>query len=319
MLLWSQVISTGFLANDYATSLALSPDETDVVVTGDIVGGATWITAAYNATTGTRRWLVTAPEGTAARDVVVDATRVYVTGQGATGGGTPALAYFLTVVAYDRATGARLWRTDKKPADGTSAAGLRMAMAPDGSVVVAGQASRGFLDWYTVAFETTGAVRWEAVRDGGLNTDEIPAGVLVMADGTTVVTGRGGPNLPGGYIQGVTAGYSPNGTLLLGGVLAMETIWATALPNGDVCASGGYDALITCWRVSGVEGGHVRHSVDRHRAPERDLRRFRVDHPQRNSDIVGMVVRGWRLRHGTGDDPRVLDSGDLHSVPDGHR
>jgi PKD repeat protein len=25
----------------------------------------------------------------------------------------------------------------------------------------------------------------------------------------------------------------------------------TALPNGDVCATGGYDALITCWRVSG--------------------------------------------------------------------
>ena len=114
-----------------------------------------------------------------------------------------------------------------------------------------GQASRGFLDWYTVAFETTGAVRWEAVRDGGLNTDEIPAGVLVLADGTTVVTGPGGPNLPGGYIQGVTAGYSPNGTLLWEAFSRMATIWATALPNGDVCATGGYDALITCWRPSG--------------------------------------------------------------------
>ena len=31
----------------------------------------------------------------------------------------------------------------------------------------------------------------------------------------------------------------------------METVWATALPNGDVCATGGYDAFITCWRVSG--------------------------------------------------------------------
>ena len=85
VLLWSQVISTGFFANDIATSLALSPDETDVVVTGDIVGGADWITAAYDATTGTRRWLVTAAEGIAARDVVVDATRVYVTGQGNVG------------------------------------------------------------------------------------------------------------------------------------------------------------------------------------------------------------------------------------------
>ena len=89
-----------------------------------------------------------------------------------------------------------------------------MAMAPDGSLVVAGQALRGFLDWYTVSFTTGGAVRWEAVRDGGLNTDEIPAGVLVLPDGVTVVTGRGGPNLPGGYIPGVTVGYSPSGALL---------------------------------------------------------------------------------------------------------
>jgi hypothetical protein len=252
VLLWSQVISTGSFANDIATSLALSPDETDIVLTGDIAGGATWITAAYNTTTGARRWLVTAAEGTAARDVVVDATRVYVTGQGVTGAGTPGITYFLTVVAYDRATGARLWRTDKKATDATSAAGLRMAKSPDGSLVVTGQAARGFLDWYTVAFEITGAVRWEAVRDGGLNTDEIPAGVLVLADGTTVVTGRGGPNLPGGYIQGVTAGYSPNGTLLWEAFSRLETVWATALPNSDVCATGGYDALITCWRVSDV-------------------------------------------------------------------
>src|SRR6185369_1521180 len=196
VLLWSQIISTGFFANDMATSLAFSPDETDVVVSGNIVGGATWITAAYNASTGARRWLVTAAEGIAARDVVVDATRVYVTGQGVTGAGTPALSYFLTVVGDDRASG--YW----------------MARAPNGSVVVTGTASRGFLDWYTVAFETTGAVRWEAIRDGGLNTDEIPRSVLVLADGTTVVSGRGGPTLPGGFWPGVTVGYTPNGTLI---------------------------------------------------------------------------------------------------------
>jgi PKD repeat protein len=248
VLLWAKVIGTGTLSNDIATSLALSPDGADVALTGDIVGGATWITADYDTTTGTRKWLVTAAEGIATRDVVVDDGRVYVTGQGNVG-----ITGFLTVVAYDRATGARLWRTDKTPADSPNATGLRMDKAPDGSLVVTGQASRGFLDWYTVAFETTGAVRWEAVRDGGLNTDEIPRAVLVMADGTTVVTGPGGPNLPGGYIQGVTAGYSPNGTLLWEGFSRLATVWATALPNGeDVCATGGYDALITCWRVSGV-------------------------------------------------------------------
>ncbi|AKU09933.1 hypothetical protein AzCIB_0028 [Azoarcus sp. CIB] len=247
-LLWSQVDASagGFVI---AASLALSPDGSDVVVTGSVSGGAVWNTAVHDAATGVRKWQATAAEGLGALDVVVDATRVYVTGLGATGGGTPALTDYLSVVAYDRATGQRLWRTDRKPADASSAAGLRMSLAPDGSLAVAGQANRGFLDWYTVALETTGAVRWEAVRDGGLNTDEIPRVVLVLPDGTTVVSGPGGPNLPGGYIPGVTTGYSSGGARLWEAFSAMATTWATALPNGDVCAVGGYDALITCWSV----------------------------------------------------------------------
>jgi PKD repeat protein len=246
VLLWSRVIATGFFANDIATSLALGPDESDVVVTGDISGGARWITAAFNAVTGTPRWQMVAPEGTAALDVVVDAARVYVTGEGSAG-----TTGVLSVVAYDRATGARLWRTDRKPRDAGGAAGRRIALAPDGTLVATGQASRGFLDWYTVAMTPTGAVRWDAVRDGGLNTDEIPAAVVMRSDGTAVVTGRGGPNLPGGYIPGVTAGYGTDGALLWEGFSRMETTWATVLPNGSVCASGGYDALVTCFRVSG--------------------------------------------------------------------
>ena len=129
-----------------------------------------------------------------------------------------------------------------------------MTLAPDGSVAVTGQASRGFLDWYTVAFEPAGQVRWEAVRDGGLNTDEIPRAVLVRADGTTVVTGPGGPNLPGGFIPGVTAGYDVNGTLVWEAFSALATVWAVALPDGNVCATGGYDALITCWHVPDAGG-----------------------------------------------------------------
>ena len=35
VLLWAKVISTGAFANDVATSLALSPDGTDVVLTGE--------------------------------------------------------------------------------------------------------------------------------------------------------------------------------------------------------------------------------------------------------------------------------------------
>jgi hypothetical protein len=244
-LLWSQVINTGSFSNNIATSLALSPNETEIALTGDTLGGVEWITALYNTATGNRQWLVVAPEGTAARDVVMDGANVYVTGLGNVG-----INSFLTVIAYDRATGARLWRTDKKPPDAGNAAGLRISMAPDGSLVGTGQALRGFLDWYTVAFETTGTVRWEAVRDGGLNTDEIPAAVLALPDGTSVVTGKGGPNLPGGFIPGVTAGYSSNGALLWEAFSRLATVWAAALPNGDVVATGGYDAYLAAFSPS---------------------------------------------------------------------
>jgi PKD repeat protein len=246
VLLWAKGATGVFIAQ----SLALSPDETDVVLTGDVSGGAIWMTAAFNATTGTRRWQVTAAEGIAARDVVVDATRVYVAGEGNVG-----VNGFLTVVAYDRATGARLWRTDANPPT-CCAYASRIALAPDGSLAVAGQTSSGgYFDWWIVAFSANGAVRWQARRDAAITGDEIPAAVLVLADGTTVVSGTGGPVtrdiLGNSYMQGVTAGYSPNGTLLWEAFSKLPTVWATALPNGDVCSTGGYDAFITCWRVPG--------------------------------------------------------------------
>jgi PKD repeat protein len=174
-----------------------------------------------------------------------------VTGQGNVG-----INGFLTVIAYDRATGARLWRTDANPPT-CCAIGSRIALAPDGSLVVAGHtATGGYFDWWIVAFTTSGSVKWQIRRDAAVTGDELPAAVLVLADGTTVVSGTGGPVtrdvLGNSYMQGVTAGYGPNGTLLWEAFSKLPTVWATALPNGDVCATGGYDALVTCWRVPGT-------------------------------------------------------------------
>ncbi len=251
VLLWANGIPVnGSLTSVIATSLALSPDGADVMVTGDVPGGAIWVTAAYDTATGIRRWVVTAPEGIAALDVVVDATRVYVTGHGNVG-----ITGFLTVVAYDRATGERLWRTDANPAI-CCAIGERIALAPDGSLVVAGHtATGGYFDWWIVAMDSNGAVRWQVLRDAAVTGDELPAAVFVLADGTTVVSGTGGPVtrdiLGNSYMQGVTAGYGPNGTLLWEGFSKLPTVWAAALPSGDVCATGGYDALVTCFAVVG--------------------------------------------------------------------
>jgi PKD repeat protein len=179
----------------------------------------------------------------------VDTTRVYVTGEGNIG-----TSAFLTVVAYDRATGSRLWRTNANPPT-CCAIGQRIALAPDGSLVVAGRtATGGYFDWWTVALSTTGLVRWQALRNAAVTGDEFPAAVFVLPDGTTVVSGTGGPVthdvLGNSYMQGVTAGYGPDGTLLWEGFSKLPTVWAAPLPSGDVCATGGYDALITCFRVA---------------------------------------------------------------------
>jgi PKD repeat protein len=245
------MITTGFFANDVATSLALSPDGVDVALTGGIVGGAEWITALFDTATGTRRWLAQAPEGIGALDVVVDNTTVYVSGMGNVG-----INGFLTVVAYDRASGARWWRTDANPPTG-SASGPRVALAPDGSLVVAGQTSSGgYFDWWIVALNTNGAVKWQVRRNLAVSGDETPAAVFTLADGTVVVSGTGGPPvrdiLGNSYMQGVTAGYSSTGVLQWEAFSKLPTAWAVPLPNGTLCATGGYDALITCWQVPGA-------------------------------------------------------------------
>ena len=240
ILLWS----TSTSVRDSASTL--SPDGTEVVMAG--AAGGNWRVAAFDTATGTQRWLTISAEGPAATDVVVDADRVYVAGQGTTGVGTPAITQWMTLIAYDIATGAKIWRTDKRPVGSFSAVGLWMARALDGSIVVTGQTNT---DWYTVAYNTNGTVRWEAVRNETSFYDETPTGIIAMANGTTVVTGRGGPALPGGFWAGYTVGYSQTGTLLWEARSQQATVWASALPNGDVCATGGYDALMTCWRPSG--------------------------------------------------------------------
>lgn len=53
-------------------------------------------------------------------------------------------------------------------------------------------------------------------------------------------------------MQGVTSGISSRGTLLWEAFSKLPTVWAAPLPSGDVCATGGYDALITCFQTSGV-------------------------------------------------------------------
>lgn len=239
---WTQTMPTG-----RAASIALGPGGSDIVVTGSVRGR--WVTMSMNAATGTQQWSVVASEGTGAVDVTVDTSRVYVTGQGSVGTGLS-----LAVIAYDRASGTRVWRRDATP-PGYNSAGQRIALAPDGSVVATGYASAGgYLDWWTVVVDPSGATRWQARRDRATAIDEYARRVFVLSDGTVVVAGSGGPvqtdALGNSYLRGVIAGYGPTGTLLWEGYTGLGAVWADATPSGNLCAAGGYDAFVTCWGLS---------------------------------------------------------------------
>ncbi len=230
-----------------ANSAAMSPDGADLIVTGFVPGTFSVRTAAHDAATGAQKWFVNSADAGGGRDVVVDDTRVYVTGQGVTGAGTPAIAYHLTVIAYNRATGARLCARTRATAS-SNAAGYRVALVPDGSLVAAGTTSASsYLDWWIVAMDRNGILRWQATRDRATTGDEFPNSLFVLGDGTTIVSGVGGPNPGGVYLQGVTAGYSPAGTELWEGFAAAPLSWAIPLRTRAVVATGGLDGLTTAW------------------------------------------------------------------------
>ena len=93
-------------------------------------------------------------------------------------------------------------------------------------------------------------------------------------------------------MQGVTAGYSSNGTLLWEGFSRRGTVWATALPNGDVCATGGYDALITCWRISGAVVSTVLRSTAIDLSATLQRKQVRVSGNVAVNDSSGAAVSG---------------------------
>ncbi len=118
---------------------------------------------------------------------------------------------------------------------------------PDGSLVAAERSASSYLDWWIVAMDRNGILRWQATRDCATTGDEFPNSLFVLGDGTTIVSGVGGPNPGCVYLQGVTAGYSPAGTELWEGFAAAPLSWAIPLRTCAVVATGGLDGLTTAW------------------------------------------------------------------------
>lgn len=193
-------------------AIAVSPDDARVFVTGralvaragstGIVYSSNWMTAGYDAATGTRLWAVGAPgvpnlSGPAGIAVSPDGQTVYVGGMRWSGfpwtGGTSG---DFELVAYDAASGAIRWQTTWNEFDERPSV---LALSPDGSrVFMAGMGSSSELGYHYVAaaFDTTTHELVWRVRTGTLsNFFSSVTGIDVAADGSRLYI-TGGREIP---------------------------------------------------------------------------------------------------------------------------
>ena len=117
-----------------------------------------------------------------------DGSRLFVTGRSA-GLGTNVFDY--ATIAYDAATGARVWAARYNGPAGGDDQASGIAVSPDGSTVyVTGQSAGGSTgqDYATVAYDAAaGSQLWAARYNGSGNGPDIAVSIAMSADGATVV------------------------------------------------------------------------------------------------------------------------------------
>ncbi len=184
------------------SAVAVSPSGSTVFVTGGSEGagpGPDYGTVAYNAATGRQLW-VSRYNGPGNRDdasgsvaVSPDGATVFVTG---TSTGTAATGEDYATIAYNAATGARLWLQRYNGPQNRDDNAWAMAVSPNGAKVYVAGHRADDRSGATVAYNpSTGAQLW--VTRPAYN----PTAVAVSPDGATVfVAGysHGGPG--GGYV-----------------------------------------------------------------------------------------------------------------------
>jgi outer membrane protein assembly factor BamB len=175
-------VKTGNLTGE---ATAVSPDGSTVFVTGT-TGGVTGAgqTVAYSATTGARLWRATFDPGRGRDDnglmsiaVSPDGSAVFVTGT--TGRPDPRIDN--VTIAYDAATGAKLWEAtgayDHDLTDSTT------TVSPSGSAVYV--TGSGYTAAYSAA---TGAVVWQSTVATGDSVAVTPDGSTVFVTGNAETT-----------------------------------------------------------------------------------------------------------------------------------
>ncbi len=200
--LWASRYNGAANSLNTAKSLAVSPDSTTVYVTGYSglrIGSsldADYVTIAYSAATGARRWLSRyngrANQNDQGRSVAVspDGQTVYVTGRSYGRGSF----YDVATVAYNAASGAQRWVSRYNGRANGNDFGTAVTVSPGGrSVYVTGgstgRTSRS--DFATIAYNAaTGAARWVGRYNGPGNFDDAGVSLGVTPGGRTlVVTG----------------------------------------------------------------------------------------------------------------------------------
>jgi len=186
--------------NDYAYSVAVSPDGTRVFVTGESVGpsGSTdYATVAYASASGQQLWVARYNDRGNGSDmgisvaVTPDGTRVLVTG----------MAYISSknkgyvTMAYSASTGRRLWLSRYAFTGNGTNLPHSLAVSPDGATAFVTGQSHGptsVSDYATVAYDVvSGHQLWVARYNGPGNGADVAFSVRVSPDGSRVfVTGE---------------------------------------------------------------------------------------------------------------------------------
>jgi len=178
-------------------AMAPSPDGAAVFITGFTTVRSNhdrYATVGYNALTGAKLWRSIFHRGPAlsnsiGQDVAVnpDSSKVFVTGSTPGGIGT---------VAYDAATGAKLWVVVTAAGE----AGSDLAVSPDGGTLYVTGFGPGRLSYVTLAYSTaSGALLWTSSYTGQLGFgDHIPQ-IVASPDGSAVFV-RGDLGIPGRFV-----------------------------------------------------------------------------------------------------------------------
>jgi hypothetical protein len=183
--------------NDLAVAIGVSPDGSDVFVTGTSAGAHTdydYATVAYAASSGTKLWAkryngrANMNDGSAAVAVSPDGSRVFVTGFSV----GPDRDDDYATLGYDAATGGKLWvKRYNGPASNIDDADA-VVVSPDGSTVFVTGTSVGLgddsFDYATVAYAASdGARRWLSRYNSGPGSTDQASALALTPDGSQII------------------------------------------------------------------------------------------------------------------------------------